>query len=158
MYGHGNRPGANLDDILPDNVRATCQGESPGYSCTLLMQGFDWMSSKEPEHGWWRTLAAGIIHLHYQGMYTLTFRTASASRLLFIHQLLKRLLSSPINTHVHETTQSRRFLEPHDFSSCTIMVDGVCRIQWWRPSRMRSSKQVKCVASSTHQEALSSAR
>jgi hypothetical protein len=21
------------------------------------MQGFDWLSSKEPDHGWWRTLA-----------------------------------------------------------------------------------------------------
>jgi hypothetical protein len=99
MYGHGNRPGANLDDILPDNVRATCQDESPGYSCTLLMQGFDWMSSKEPEHGWWRTLAAGIIHLHYQGMYMLTFRTASASRLYYYTN------SSPLFSHKYARTR-----------------------------------------------------
>jgi hypothetical protein len=41
--------------LLLSNIN--CTRYSAGFSCTLLMQGFDWLSSKEPDHGWWRTLA-----------------------------------------------------------------------------------------------------
>lgn len=71
MYGHGDEPGAALEDMLPEGVLATCRGRSKGYSCTVLMQGFDWLSSKEPEHGWWRKMkqrvediaALGVTHV-----------------------------------------------------------------------------------------------
>lgn len=71
VYGRGDEPGAALEDIVPEGVLATCRGQSAGYSCTLLMQGFDWLSAKEPERGWWRKMtqrvediaALGVTHV-----------------------------------------------------------------------------------------------
>lgn len=54
----GDSPVATLDDILPATVRESCRGANPGYSRTVLLQAFDWLSSKTGDAGWWRRLRA----------------------------------------------------------------------------------------------------
>lgn len=61
---------ATLEELLPATVRDSCRGANPGYSRTVLLQAFDWTSSKTGDAGWWRRLramagdlaSAGITH------------------------------------------------------------------------------------------------
>ena len=42
----GDVPGAAVADILPSAVRDACRGANPGFDDTVLLQAFDWTSSK----------------------------------------------------------------------------------------------------------------
>ena len=42
----GDVPGAAVADILPSAVRDACRGANPGFDHTVLLQAFDWTSSK----------------------------------------------------------------------------------------------------------------
>jgi hypothetical protein len=66
-----DEPNAPLDEIVPPELLEVCSKPDDGYRGVVLMQGFDWVSSKTEDRGWWRRLldmvpdiaAAGVTHL-----------------------------------------------------------------------------------------------
>ena len=52
----------------PATVRESCRGANPGYSRTVLLQAFDWLSSKTGDAGWWRRLRAMAGYLASAGI------------------------------------------------------------------------------------------
>jgi hypothetical protein len=66
-----DEPNAPLDEIVPPELLLVCSKPDDGYRGVVLMQGFDWVSSKTEDRGWWRRLldmvpdiaAAGVTHL-----------------------------------------------------------------------------------------------
>ena len=71
MLALHDAPNAPLDDIVPESLLKEVANLDDGYRGVVLAQGFDWVSSKTPDRGWWRQLtrmvpdiaATGVTHL-----------------------------------------------------------------------------------------------
>ena len=71
MLALHDAPNAPLDAIVPESLLKEVASLNDGYRGVVLAQGFDWVSSKTPNRGWWRELtrmvpdiaAAGVTHL-----------------------------------------------------------------------------------------------